>query len=125
EPEITDLAECLNKMGAKISGAGTSTLEIAGVPRLSGATHSVIPDRIETGTFALAAAMAGGSVRLRRTRSDFIEALLEKMAQAGVEVVRHDDGVTIKRGAGRLQAVELETDPYPGFATDLQAQFMA
>ena len=125
EPEIADLAECLNKMGAKISGAGTSTVQITGVASLGGTTHAVIPDRIETGTFALAAAMAGGAVRLRRTRSDFIEALIGKMEEAGIEIIRHDDGLTVKRGGGRLQAVELETDPYPGFATDLQAQFMA
>ncbi len=125
EPEITDLAECLNKMGAKVSGAGTPTIRVQGVGRLSGATHAVLPDRIETGTYALAAAMAGGEVRLTRTRSDFIQALIDKMVEAGVEVVRHDDGMTIKRGEGRLKAVEIETDPYPGFATDLQAQFMA
>ncbi len=126
EPEITDLAECLNKMGAKVSGAGTSTLRIEGVRRLSGATHAVLPDRIETGTYALAAAMAGGEVRLTRTRSDFLTTLIDKLVEAGVEVVPHDDGLTIRRDpARRLKAVELETDPYPGFATDLQAQFMA
>lgn len=125
EPEIGDLADCLNAMGAKVEGGGTSTIRIQGVDRLHGATHSVIPDRIETGTFALAAAMAGGEVRLTRTRSDFIDSLLGKMVEAGVEVTRHADGMTIKRNGGRLQAVEIETDPYPGFATDLQAQFMA
>jgi len=125
EPEICDLAECLNKMGAKISGAGTTEIRIEGVARLHGATHAVIPDRIETGTFALAAAMAGGEVRLTRTRSGLIDTLLDKMEEAGVGVARHDDGVTIKRNGARLQAVEIETDPYPGFATDLQAQFMA
>ncbi len=125
EPEIDDLADCLNKMGARISGAGTSEIRIQGVGRLSGATHAVLPDRIETGTYALAAAMAGGQVRLRRTRSDFIQALLDKMVEAGVEVIPHNDGLTIKRHNGRLRAVEVETDPYPGFATDLQAQFMA
>ncbi len=125
EPELADLADCLNKMGAKVTGAGTSTIRIEGVARLSGTTHSVVPDRIETGTFALAAAMAGGEVRLTRTRSDFIDTLLDKMEEAGVGVIRHEDGVTIKRNGGRLQAVEIETDPYPGFATDLQAQFMA
>jgi UDP-N-acetylglucosamine 1-carboxyvinyltransferase len=125
EPELGDLADCLNKMGAKISGAGTPTIVIQGVDRLRGATHSVIPDRIETGTFALAAAMTGGEVRLTRTRCGFIDALLDKMSEAGVEVTRHEDGMTIKRNGGRLQAVEIETDPYPGFATDLQAQFMA
>jgi len=125
EPEIGDLADCLNKMGARIFGAGSSTIRISGVSRLTGATHAVIPDRIETGTYALAAAMAGGEVRLTNTRSDFIGALLEKMVEAGVEVIPHSDGVTVKRNGGRLGAVEIETDPYPGFATDLQAQFMA
>ncbi|RYG03446.1 MAG: UDP-N-acetylglucosamine 1-carboxyvinyltransferase [Caulobacteraceae bacterium] len=125
EPELGDLAECLNKMGAHVSGAGTSTIRIQGVDHLNGATHSVIPDRIETGTFALAAAMAGGEVRLTKTRSDFVDTLLDKMVEAGVEVIRHNDGMTIKRNGARLKAVEIETDPYPGFATDLQAQFMA
>ncbi|MCR5876200.1 UDP-N-acetylglucosamine 1-carboxyvinyltransferase [Phenylobacterium sp. J426] len=125
EPEIEDLADCLNKMGAKITGAGTSEIHIQGVSRLSGATHAVLPDRIETGTYALAAAMAGGEVRLTRTRSDFIQALIDKMVEAGVDVTAHNDGMTIKRNGSRLRAVEVETDPYPGFATDLQAQFMA
>ena len=125
EPELGDLAECLNKMGAQVSGAGTSTIRIQGVDHLNGATHSVIPDRIETATFALAAALAGGEVRLTKTRSDFVDTLLDKMVEAGVEVIRHNDGMTIKRNGARLKAVEIETDPYPGFATDLQAQFMA
>ena len=126
EPEIGDLAICLNKMGAKVSGIDTPTLRIEGVARLSGATHAVIPDRIETGTYALAAAMAGGEVRLTGARADLIGALLDKMAAAGVEVIRHDDGVTIRRDpAVRLRPVDIATDPYPGFATDLQAQFMA
>lgn len=125
EPELADLADCLNAMGARVSGAGTRTIHIKGVSRLHGASHAVIPDRIETGTFAVAAAMAGGEVRLTRTRSDFIQTLLDKMIEAGVEVVPHADGVTVRRDGGRLRAVEIETDPYPGFATDLQAQFMA
>lgn len=125
EPELVDLADCLNKMGAKISGAGTSTVEIDGVARLHGTTHAVMPDRIETGTYALAAAMAGGEVRLTRTRGDFIQALLDKMAEAGVEVLSHNDGLTIRRDGARLRAVEVDTAAYPGFATDLQAQFMA
>ncbi len=125
EPELADLADCLNAMGARVSGAGTRTIQIKGVSRLHGASHAVIPDRIETGTFAVAAAMAGGEVRLTRTRTDFIQTLLDKMVEAGVEVVPHADGVTVKRDCGRLRAVEIETDPYPGFATDLQAQFMA
>jgi UDP-N-acetylglucosamine 1-carboxyvinyltransferase len=125
EPEIGDLVDCLAKMGARIEGKGTSTLRIQGVARLDGATHAVIPDRIETGTYALAAAMAGGEVRLTRTRSDFIEALLVKMEAAGVDITRADDGVTVKRNGTRLKAVDVDTQPYPGFATDLQAQFMA
>jgi UDP-N-acetylglucosamine 1-carboxyvinyltransferase len=125
EPEIDDLAQCLIAMGAKIEGAGTSTIRVQGVPRLSGATHSVIPDRIETGTYAVAAAMAGGEVKLTKTRSDFIEALLAKMEEAGVEIDRASDSVTIRRGPDRLRAVDIDTQPYPAFATDLQAQFMA
>jgi UDP-N-acetylglucosamine 1-carboxyvinyltransferase len=125
EPEIDDLAECLIAMGAQIEGAGTSTIRIQGVARLNGATHAVIPDRIETGTYALAAAMAGGEVRLTRTRSDFVEALLLKMEEAGVEITRANDGFTVKRNGARLKSVDIDTAPYPGFATDLQAQFMA
>ena len=125
EPEIEDLAICLNAMGAKVQGAGTPTITIEGVARLHGATHSVIPDRIETGTYAVAAAMAGGEVRLTRTRHDFIETLLQKMESAGVEVDRTNDGMIVRRNGARLTAVDVETDPFPGFATDLQAQFMA
>jgi UDP-N-acetylglucosamine 1-carboxyvinyltransferase len=125
EPEITDLADCLNRMGAKVSGAGTPTIRVTGVSRLTGASHPVLPDRIETGTYALAAAMAGGEVKLTGTRADLITALIVKMREAGVDVAEHTDGITIRRGPGRLKAVEITTDPYPGFATDLQAQFMA
>jgi UDP-N-acetylglucosamine 1-carboxyvinyltransferase len=125
EPEIADLAECLTKMGARIEGAGTAMIRVIGVDRLTGATHAVTPDRIETGTYALAAAMAGGEVRLTRTRADMVESLLVKMEEAGVGVQRWNDGLTIKRNGARLSAVEVTTDPYPGFATDLQAQFMA
>ena len=125
EPELADLADCLNAMGAKVAGAGGRTIHITGVSRLHGASHSVIPDRIETGTFAVAAAMAGGEVRLTRTRSDFIQPLIDKIVEAGVEVTPQEDGLTIKRDGGRLRAVEIETGPYPEFATDLQAPFMA
>jgi UDP-N-acetylglucosamine 1-carboxyvinyltransferase len=126
EPEIGDLADCLNAMGARVEGADTSTITITGVARLSGATHAVIADRIETGTYAVAAAMAGGEVRLTGTRADFIAPLIDKMVQAGVEVSATDDGLIVKRDPKRrLMAVDLETQPYPGFATDLQAQFMA
>ena len=125
EPEMIDLADCLNKMGAKVSGAGTSTIRIQGVSRLHGATHAVMPDRIETGTYALAAAMAGGEVRLTRTRTDFIQAMIDKMVEAGVEVTPHNDGLTVRRNGALLKAVEFETGVYPGFPTDLQAPFMA
>jgi UDP-N-acetylglucosamine 1-carboxyvinyltransferase len=125
EPEIGDLAECLTAMGAKVEGAGTSTIRITGVERLGGATHAVTPDRIETGTYALAGAMAGGEIRLTHTRADLVESLLAKMEEAGVEVERRNDGLTVRRNGARLSAVEVTTDPYPGFATDLQAQFMA
>ena len=125
EPEIIDLADCLNAMGAKVEGAGSSTIRIVGVERLTGATHAVTPDRIETGTYAMAAAMAGGEVRLTNTRADLIESLLVKMEEAGVDVERRNDGLIIRRNGARLNAVAIETDPYPGFATDLQAQFMA
>ena len=125
EPELGDLAQCLNAMGARIEGAGTPTIHVQGVARLGGATHAVIPDRIETGTYAVAAAMAGGEVRLTNTRSDFVEALLQKMEAAGVEIERANDGLMVRRNGARLRAVDVETDPFPGFATDLQAQFMA
>jgi len=125
EPEIADLAACLVKMGANIEGAGTSLIRIIGVARLGGATHQVTPDRIETGTYALAAAMAGGEVRLTHTEPAPVEALLAKLEEAGVEVERRNDGLTVKRNGGKLSAVEIATDPYPGFPTDLQAQFMA
>ncbi len=125
EPEIADLANCLNAMGAKVVGAGTSTIVIEGVARLHGATHAVIADRIETGTYAVAAAMAGGEVRLTNTRCDFIEPLLQKLEAAGVEIERVNDGMIVRRNGQRLKAVDVETDPFPGFATDLQAQFMA
>jgi UDP-N-acetylglucosamine 1-carboxyvinyltransferase len=125
EPEIADLADCLTKMGARIEGAGSPVVRILGVAQLGGATHEVTPDRIETGTYALAAAMAGGEVQLTHTRADMIESLLVKMEEAGVGVERLNDGVKIKRNGHRLAAVEVTTDPYPGFATDLQAQFMA
>ena len=125
EPEIGDLIDCLTKMGARIEGRDTPVLRVLGVARLGGATHAVIPDRIETGTYALAVAMAGGEVKISRTRSDFIEALLMNMEAAGVDIARANDGVTVKRNGARLRAVDIETEAYPGFATDLQAQFMA
>ncbi|WP_296819693.1 UDP-N-acetylglucosamine 1-carboxyvinyltransferase [Brevundimonas sp.] len=125
EPEIGDLAECLNAMGAKVSGIGTDTLRIEGVKKLNGTTWSVIPDRIEMGTYAVAAAMAGGEVRLTRARPGLIDALSDKLREAGVEVEDTNDGVIVRRNGARLKAVDVETEVFPGFATDLQAQFMA
>lgn len=125
EPEIADLADCLVAMGAQVDGAGTSTITVQGVKRLHGATYPVICDRIEAGTYAVAAAMAGGEVTLSKVRPELIEALLVKLEAAGVSVERGGDTVTITRDGARLQAVDIDTDPYPGFATDLQAQFMA
>ncbi|ESQ73936.1 UDP-N-acetylglucosamine 1-carboxyvinyltransferase [Asticcacaulis sp. AC402] len=125
EPEIVDLAECLNAMGARISGAGTTTIVVEGVTSLHGTDWAVICDRIEAGTYAAAAAMAGGEVRLTGVRPELISILLDKLTQAGCEVNRGVDTVTLTRRDGRLQPVDLETQVYPGFATDLQAQFMA
>ena len=125
EPEIGDLADCLNAMGAQVEGAGTPTITVTGVKSLKGATHAVISDRIEAGTYAVAAAMAGGEVRLTRTNPALIQALLDKLVEAGVGVEPTADGVIIRRNGARLKAVDIETAPYPGFATDLQAQFMA
>ena len=125
EPEIGDLAECLNAMGAKVSGIGSDTLRVEGVKRLHGTTWSVIPDRIEMGTYAVAAAMAGGEVRLTRARPGLIDALSDKLREAGAEVEDTNDGVIVRRNGARLKAVDIETEVFPGFATDLQAQFMA
>jgi len=126
EPEIGDLARCLIAMGAKIEGLDTDVLTISGVSSLSGATWSVIPDRIEMGSYALAAAMAGGQVRLTKGRADLITALTDKMIEAGVEIEPTDDGLIVRRDpTQRLKAVDATTEIYPGFATDLQAQFMA
>jgi UDP-N-acetylglucosamine 1-carboxyvinyltransferase len=126
EPEIGDLARCLIAMGARIDGVDTDELVITGVSSVGGATWSVIPDRIEMGSYAVAAAMAGGEVRLTKTRPELMTALGEKMIEAGVEVTPTEDGVIVKRDpAVRLKAVNVATEVYPGFATDLQAQFMA
>jgi UDP-N-acetylglucosamine 1-carboxyvinyltransferase len=126
EPEIGDLARCLIAMGAKIEGVDTDVLTITGVTSLNGATWSVIPDRIEMGSYAVAAAMAGGEVRLTRARPELITALTDRMIEAGVDVSPTADGVLIRRDPKvRLKAVDVATEVYPGFATDLQAQFMA
>jgi UDP-N-acetylglucosamine 1-carboxyvinyltransferase len=125
EPEIVDLADCLNAMGARVQGAGTSTIVIEGATSLHGTTHAVVPDRIETGAYAAAAAMAGGQVTLTGCRPEHSAALLDKMREAGVEIEARDTAIVVRRGEGRLKAVDITTDPYPGFATDVQAPFMA
>jgi len=125
EPEIIDLANCLIAMGAKIKGAGRSEIRIEGVKSLSGVEHSVVPDRIEAGTYALAAATAGGSVRLKNIRSDHLGSLWPLIAQAGAKVSLDDTSVLIERGGGRPKPIDIDTMAYPGFPTDLQAQFMA
>ncbi|MBP2160707.1 MULTISPECIES: UDP-N-acetylglucosamine 1-carboxyvinyltransferase [Asticcacaulis] len=125
EPEIVDLAECLNSMGAKVSGAGTKTITVEGVASLHGTDWAVICDRIEAGTYAVAAAMAGGEVRLTNVRPELIAILLDKLVEAGCEVTHGEKSVTIKRNGTKLRPVDIVTDVYPGFATDLQAQFMS
>jgi UDP-N-acetylglucosamine 1-carboxyvinyltransferase len=125
EPEVTDLANCLVKMGAKIEGIGTSTLRIQGVDRLMGAEHDVIPDRIETGTYAMAAAATGGELELIGARSDVMGAVTETLAFAGVQFQKSPRGFKVKRSQTDLVGVDMMTEPYPGFPTDMQAQFMA
>jgi UDP-N-acetylglucosamine 1-carboxyvinyltransferase len=125
EPEVKDVADCLNKMGARISGAGTSRVVIEGVGKLSGARHRVIPDRIETGTYAMAVAMTGGDVLLEHARADLLEAGLDVIARAGAEVSATNTGIRVARNGAGLAPVEVTTAPFPGFPTDLQAQLMA
>ena len=125
EPEIGNVARCLVSMGAKISGIDTDTLIIEGVDELHGATHEVLPDRIETGTYAMAAAMAGGDVLLRGARPEHLEAALAALEEAGAYVGREAEGIRIRRNGNGIMPVDVETDPFPGFPTDLQAQFMA
>ncbi|HEX9071014.1 MAG TPA: UDP-N-acetylglucosamine 1-carboxyvinyltransferase [Pseudolabrys sp.] len=125
EPEIADVAECLNKMGAKISGAGTSRIVIEGVSKLHGARHAVLPDRIETGTYAMAVAMTGGEVLLQNTRPELLQSALDVLAQAGAIVTPTNEGIRIARNGTRLAPVDVTTAPFPGFPTDLQAQLMA
>jgi UDP-N-acetylglucosamine 1-carboxyvinyltransferase len=124
EPEIGDVADCLNKMGAKIEGIHTKTLRVTGVTSLKGTDHTVIADRIEAGTYAMSAAMTGGNVLLRGARADTLENPLLVMERAGVSVERNNEGIRIRRNGSGLVPVDVTTDPYPGFPTDLQAQFM-
>jgi UDP-N-acetylglucosamine 1-carboxyvinyltransferase len=125
EPEIVDLANCLRKMGAQIEGDGTSEIVIQGVDRLHGATHPVVTDRIELGTYMLAPAICGGEVECLGGRRDLLEAFCQKLEAAGVEVTETERGLKVSRKNGRVQAVDVTTEPFPGFPTDLQAQFMA
>ncbi len=125
EPEIRDLADCLNAMGARIDGAGTSTITIEGVDALHGATHPVVIDRIELGTYMLAPAITGGEVELLGGRLDLVAAFAEKLDQAGINVAETENGLKVTRRNGRVNSVDVETAPFPGFPTDLQAQMMA
>jgi len=125
EPEVADVAELLGKMGAKIAGAGTSTIRIQGVERLHGAEHTIIPDRIETGTFLIAGAISGGDVAVTGCNPEHVGALVAKLQQAGAEVTQPDATTLRVRAGGRLRSVDMTTEEYPGFATDLQAQYMA
>jgi UDP-N-acetylglucosamine 1-carboxyvinyltransferase len=125
EPEIGDVADCLNKMGARISGAGTSRIVVEGVPKLNGARHRVLPDRIETGTYAMAVAMTGGDVLLENARPELLQAGLDVLTRAGVEITSTNAGIRVTRNGKGIAAVEVTTAPFPGFPTDLQAQLMA
>lgn len=125
EPEVTDLAVFLNALGAKIEGAGTARIVIHGVQRLEGGRHTVVPDRIETGTFLVAAAMTGGRVSAHRVRPDTLDAVLDKLRQAGASIDTTADSITLDMQGRRPRAVDLTTAPYPAFPTDMQAQFMA
>ncbi len=124
EPEVSDLAQCLVKMGAKIQGIGTDTLTIEGVEKLSAAQHSVLPDRIEAGTYAIAAAITGGKVTINGINPEILQSTLDILKQSGVNIFTTENSVTVD-GVGNLQPVDVETEPYPGFPTDMQAQLVA
>jgi UDP-N-acetylglucosamine 1-carboxyvinyltransferase len=124
EPEVTDLAQCLNAMGARVRGAGTDVITVEGVPALHGATHRVMPDRIEIGTFLCAAAATGGEIKLKGTRANILDAVVGKLQEAGAHVEQGEDWIKLSTN-GSLKAVSLRTAPYPAFPTDMQAQFMA
>ena len=125
EPEIVDLAQCLKALGAQIEGAGSNRIEVQGVARLHGGRHAVVADRIETGTFLVAAAMTGGRVTVRRARPDNMDAVLDKLRDAGAEITVDGDRITLDMNGRRPRAVNINTAPHPGFPTDMQAQFMA
>ncbi|RST85183.1 UDP-N-acetylglucosamine 1-carboxyvinyltransferase [Aquibium carbonis] len=124
EPEIVNLADCLNAMGARITGAGTSTITIEGVTSLQGARHRIIPDRIETGTYAMAVAMTGGDVLLQGARSDLLQGALDIVGQSGATITQTNEGIRVARNGAGIAPVDVTTEPFPGFPTDLQAQFM-
>ena len=125
EPEVTDLALCLNSMGAKVRGAGGDEITIEGVKRLGGGKHMIVPDRIETGTYLVAAAMTGGAVKLRHTQPHLLEAVLDKLREAGAMIETGDDWISLDMQGKRPKAVSVRTAPYPAFPTDMQAQFIA
>ncbi len=124
EPEVVDLAVCLNKMGANIKGAGTDVITIEGVEKLNGASHNIVCDRIEAGTYMVAAAMTGGQVKLKNVQADLLDAVIDKLREAGAEVTVDGETITVKSD-GKLKAVNIRTAPHPAFPTDMQAQFMA
>jgi len=123
EPEVVDLANCLNAMGAKVSGAGTDTITIEGVERMHGTTYDILPDRIETGTYLVAAAVTGGSVKLKDTDPTLLDAVLSKLEEAGAEIESGEDWISLDMKGKRAKAVDVRTAPYPAFPTDMQAQF--
>jgi UDP-N-acetylglucosamine 1-carboxyvinyltransferase len=125
EPEIADVADCLNKMGAKITGAGTPRIVIEGVTKLHGARHAVLPDRIETGTYAMAVAMTGGDVQLQGARPELLQSALDVLTQAGAIITQNNEGIRVQRNGAGIRPVQVSTAPFPGFPTDLQAQLMA
>jgi UDP-N-acetylglucosamine 1-carboxyvinyltransferase len=125
EPEVLDLAHCLIAMGAKIKGAGTDVITIEGVPRLHGARHEIIPDRIETGTYLVAGAITSGDVKLRHTRPELVSSILEKLHEAGADIETGEDWVRLNMHGKKPKAVNVRTAPYPAFPTDMQAQFIA
>jgi UDP-N-acetylglucosamine 1-carboxyvinyltransferase len=125
EPEVADVADCLNKMGAKITGAGTPRIVIEGVRRLNGTRHTVLPDRIETGTYAMAVAMTGGDVQLSGARPELLQTALDVLVQAGTAITPNNDGIRVARNGAGIGPVSVTTAPFPGFPTDLQAQLMA
>ncbi len=125
EPEVVDLANCLNQMGAKITGAGTDSITIQGVERLSGIHYQVLPDRIETGTYLVAAAITRGSILVRDTRPELLDSVLQKLRDCGAEINTGKDWISLDMKGRRPRAVDVHTAPYPAFPTDMQAQFMA